>query len=435
MRISAAEYRQLVNDFLEDARAVTIEEAFNANGWFDHGRGGHHMTGAEIIGPCPTCGGVDCFSINTKRNVWNCRKAHGGHDAIGMVAHCAEIDISTQPGLLEAASLVLDGRDPPSREDAPESEAEREARKKARANRHAENRKHRKQQQAEANEYRDKERAKARGKYENAPPLLESPEAIAYLSGRCGLSMAVLSRLHLRASRQTLYHGQDAAGKPVALHEGPAIIAPFYTLSRELIGCHITWIDLSNPPKLRPIIPDPEKPGKFVPAKKMRGTKKGGIVPLAGKLSATRWVGAEGLENTLTVARLEGFRDDTFYFAAADIHNLAGPGSRKGWCNHPYLKNKNGNPQRIPSPLPAEDAPPADQTDEAMPVAAHVRQVLLLADGDSEKLWTAALMARARARMEAPGRTVAIAWPPAGTDFSELGQARQAGPDGHVAQE
>ena len=76
-----------------------------------------------------------------------------------------------------------------------------------------------------------------------------------------------------------------------------------------------------------------------------------------------------------------------------------------------------------------------------------MREILLLADGDSEPYWTAAMMACAKRRLESRGeerpgatgkqktgeeggtpdregkksdRTVSIAWPPVGKDFSQL---------------
>jgi hypothetical protein len=41
---------------------------------------------AEWAGPCPACGGRDRFSVNTKRQLFNCRGAFGG-DVIAMVSH------------------------------------------------------------------------------------------------------------------------------------------------------------------------------------------------------------------------------------------------------------------------------------------------------------------------------------------------------------
>jgi hypothetical protein len=41
---------------------------------------------SERAGPCPVCGGIDRFSINTRKQVFNCR-GFGGGDIIAMVQH------------------------------------------------------------------------------------------------------------------------------------------------------------------------------------------------------------------------------------------------------------------------------------------------------------------------------------------------------------
>ena len=69
---------------------------------------------------------------------------------------------------------------------------------------------------------------------------------------------------------------------------------------------------------------------------------------------------------------------------------------------------------RIPGPVPK-----ADQADsEAFQVAPHVDVLVLLADGDSEFVFTGAAMARAEARLSRPGRDIQIWWPPEGVDWS-----------------
>jgi putative DNA primase/helicase len=42
---------------------------------------------AEQCGPCPVCGGIDRFSINTAKQVWNCRGCTKGGDIITLVQH------------------------------------------------------------------------------------------------------------------------------------------------------------------------------------------------------------------------------------------------------------------------------------------------------------------------------------------------------------
>jgi Toprim domain/CHC2 zinc finger len=51
--------------------------------------------GRERYGPCPVCGGVDRFSINTKKNVWNCRSCARGGDIISFVQHIDGCDFAT----------------------------------------------------------------------------------------------------------------------------------------------------------------------------------------------------------------------------------------------------------------------------------------------------------------------------------------------------
>jgi CHC2 zinc finger len=62
-----------------------------------------HGTGPEREGPCQVCGGTDRFSINTKKQVWNCRGCQQGGDVYELAMHLDGI------GFGEAAEL-LDGR-------------------------------------------------------------------------------------------------------------------------------------------------------------------------------------------------------------------------------------------------------------------------------------------------------------------------------------
>lgn len=71
MRIEAAH--------IERAHAIPIEQEL--------ARRGHRLrrAGAERIGPCPVCGGEDRFSVNTRKQVWNCRRCRRGGDVIDLV--------------------------------------------------------------------------------------------------------------------------------------------------------------------------------------------------------------------------------------------------------------------------------------------------------------------------------------------------------------
>jgi hypothetical protein len=61
------------------ARAVRIDDEIARRGIRLRGK-------VERIGPCPVCGGADRFSINTRKQVFNCR-GFGGGDVIAMVQH------------------------------------------------------------------------------------------------------------------------------------------------------------------------------------------------------------------------------------------------------------------------------------------------------------------------------------------------------------
>lgn len=67
-------------DRIASARAHRIEDEIERRGIKLHGR-------TERVGPCPVCGGTDRFSINTKKQVFNCRGCGVGGDVIALVQH------------------------------------------------------------------------------------------------------------------------------------------------------------------------------------------------------------------------------------------------------------------------------------------------------------------------------------------------------------
>lgn len=403
-----------LKEFVEDARAVTIAQAAGLLKLTFKERGHEHPQ------PCPACGGDDRFSFNDTKNTWNCRgEGVGGRDAIGMAAHVLGFDIKTQQGLLDACAAVL-GRPVPEGAEC-ESEEDRAARLQRLEERKRENEAAAAKRAADQVDFREREMRKARGIYEAAQPLgsIRNDRVREYLRRRgCG----VPDDRWLRASPDVTYwHGKDERGRGRSLHAGPAMIAPFIDAAGAIIGCHITWIDLGCPPKFRPMLVDPDT-GEVLPTKKMRGTKKGGVIPLCGDPSLRRWLGAEGIENTLAFGRHEGFRVDTFYFAAGDLGNMAGPADPKSRFAHPDLKKADRNgverPVMVAGPVPLLRGDEAEP--DAMVVPDHVDELVLLADGDSERVMTASAMVRARARHSRPGRLIPVVWPRPGTDFAAM---------------
>jgi CHC2 zinc finger/Toprim domain len=66
---------------IDKARAVRIEDVIaERNIKLSPGR-------VERCGPCPSCGGTDRFSINTRKQVFNCRRCGAKGDVIALVEH------------------------------------------------------------------------------------------------------------------------------------------------------------------------------------------------------------------------------------------------------------------------------------------------------------------------------------------------------------
>lgn len=406
----------VITEFIKRARDVTIAAAAKQLNLTFRPKGTEHPQ------PCPACGGTDRFSFNTAKNAWNCRGAEGGKDAIGMAAHVLELDLKRRDDFLEACAAVLGEEIPAGGER--ESDEDRQAREKRIADKHARAEADEVARQKQQLDFREAERAKARGIYLAAAALTTSsvPAGRFYLRAR-GAGVPDAPWLHVAAA-VTYWHGVDELGRPAAVHSGPAMIARFMAPHAvpgegwETIGCHITWIDLTRPPKFRPELVDP-KTGELLPTKKMRGTKKGGLIPLAGSMLARRWVGGEGIENVLAVGRAERFRADTFYFAAGDLGNLAGPADPASAFPHPEL-TRTDRRGRVSPVMVQGPVPKPGSAGDAVPVPDHVDELMLVADGDSERVMTAAAMARARRRHHRPGRLIPLVWPRAGADFAQI---------------
>src|ERR1700675_3860228 len=73
---------------VDAAKAMRIEDEVARRGIKLVGRG-------ERAGPCPVCGGRDRFSINTKKQIWNCRGCARGGDVVDLVQHLDGVDFKT----------------------------------------------------------------------------------------------------------------------------------------------------------------------------------------------------------------------------------------------------------------------------------------------------------------------------------------------------
>ncbi len=400
--------------FIEEARSVTVIDAAVALGIIASDK-----VTKNHAGPCPYCGGKDRFSISPAAGAFNCRQCGGkGRDGISLMALANHHDTSTREGFLAACADAL-GQPVPDEEQR-ESEEDRQARLERIEERKRINKANAEKANKDQDWFRQREVEKARGIWLRAPEYPETDLLRQYLYLRTGFQMhdGVFANLRLLPN-STYWHGKDGRGFEIAHYTGPAMVAPFVNLDMRITGCHQTWIDIRRAPKFRADLGGDED-GNPLPAKKMRGTKKGSLIPLFGLMASARWVGGEGIENGLAIAGAEGFRGDTFYFAAGDLGNLAGPADPKSAFAHPTLTKQSSNGrtirQRVPGPVPKPDMAP----DEALQITEHVTQLVLLADGDSEPVFTASAMARAEERFSRDGRAIETWWPPEGADFSKL---------------
>jgi Toprim domain/CHC2 zinc finger len=85
---------------IDIAKATPIEDEIARRGIKLIGRG-------ERVGPCPVCGGRDRFSINVKKQIWNCRGCAKGGDVVDLVQHLDGVDFK-----IAVATLAGDERKP-----------------------------------------------------------------------------------------------------------------------------------------------------------------------------------------------------------------------------------------------------------------------------------------------------------------------------------
>jgi len=365
--------------------------------------------GIERVGPCPVCGGTDRFSINTLKNLFNCRRCGiAGEGAIRLV-------MATQNVQFSRACEIITGRTadaPVDPERAKRLAAQAEAEKRERERKSA--------------QYREQARRAGRAIWDESqlrifyappshpsgaspdPPPGQSSIVAAYLALR-GIDLA---RLHAHApealhkvirQHKALAWREQQGRDTVTLHTGPAMVAAIQYPDGHFAGAHITWIDLSQP-KGKLVLPKNDK-GQDRPAKKMRGTHMGCAIRLYTPENARRIVMGEGIESTMSVL-CHAFEPGTAYWVGCSLGNMAGRALR------------DGNNRQI------HDQP--DMESEAFIVPGWCEELVYLADGDSvesritEKL-TRGLRRAMRQRPGLRGRRVPA--PAVGADMNDLAMA------------
>lgn len=344
--------------------------------------------GAELVGPCPVCGGTDRFAIHTAKNVWQCRKCGVGGDVIFLVQHtegCSFVEACEKLAGRRASDPV-----DPKRAEELQKKAAREAEWRERR----------------AERYRAEARLDARRIWDESAPA--GPLVSAYFKAR-GLAGAEL-QIDRRVVREQRALDYVIGGQ--AIYAGPAMVAGMQLPNGNFAGVHRTWLADSlaggcrDSHKGKAIVTDAE--GKVYPAKMTRGTVHTAAIRLKHPPGATRLVIGEGIETTLSVLLAE-LRGDTAYWAAANLGNMAGRGYR----------DSSGTLHRAEPDL-------GDTNCFICPD--WVTELVFLGDGDSEPGFTRDALNRAKRRaIELRKRTtgaislrVGISWPGEGIDFNDL---------------
>lgn len=353
--------------------------------------------GSEWSGPCPRCNGTDRFSVNAVEQVFNCRGAVGG-DVIKMVEHAGNPSGDTP--FFEAVEIIV-GRPAPRRE----SQAKPADPELAR-----ERREERRDQDIARAEVEQKKRETSADRaahiFNNAAPFPRSP-ADAYLRRRLiVLPPDMTGDLRFAAGLEYRGFPDEDATEEVSLGSFPCMVSAIRDAAGAIIGIHRTYLDPAEPAKLRP--PGDRKRNK---AKKVFGSVMGGAIRL-GPIRRVMAIG-EGIETTGAWYQLGVGPDDLGIMSAVTLGNLCGGAT--GTVQHPTARGT------ILNGIPDPDKP-------GIVIPHGVEELILLGDGDSDRVSTHAKMLTAARRHRAAGLTVSIHMAPDRSDFADvlLGMTRRA---------
>ncbi len=397
--------------WVEDARAVPIEDVARARAPT------LKRQGRELMGPCPVCGGKDRFGVNLRKQVFLCRSAGKGGDVIALQQYLDGCDF------LQACE-TLTGRPPPGR-DAAETWEERQVREKALAERAQAARAEEAQRERAELDFRERERLACFRLWRRGVPIAGTA-AEAYLALR---AIAAPADAHLRFSAEHPYFGSPRPGQtgrqefPV-IHRGPALLAAILGPTGRFAGLHATWIDLEQADGKARLV-DAET-GEVLPARKARGSTKGGRIELVRRPAPKRLFLGEGRETVLAAwcelrDQAPELAAESAFWSAIDLGNLGG----RAFASVPHptdiLVDKAGRerPRMVPGPDP-------DPAWPAIPIPDCVEQLFLLGDGDSDSFATRCALQRAATRYARPWRTVHGLMAPPGEDWNDVRRRRAA---------
>jgi hypothetical protein len=188
----------------------------------------------------------------------------------------------------------------------------------------------------------------------------------------------------------------------VELGEFPALIAAIRNVDMQVQGVHRIYIDPKSHGKLTP-------PGDKTrnAAKKAFGNVVGGLIWF-GPVNSFVAIG-EGIETSLGYWQL--CSGNCTVAAAVSLGNMFGKAA--GWIPHPTVKNRT-----MPNGVPDMNAP-------GMIVPKEVTEILLLGDGDSDKIYTRMCVLTAMERLTREGRRALCTFAPDGKDFNDVCREQQ----------
>jgi putative DNA primase/helicase len=268
---------------VERARATPIEFAVQRVGLQLR-----KITTTELAGACPRCGGKDRFSVNIRKNVFNCRGCGIGGDTLGLVMFATSIGFGGAAQILRGASIATAAPVPQTRA-APKER---------------------------------KSRDWWRTIWGETGPLLETPVPV-YLEGR-GLRQPYGSSLRFHPSVRS----KDHDGKPRP--PTGALVGLIRRLDEatgrtEAIGVTFTFVTRDG----AKAFPDDNR--------RFHGERAGGGVWLilepgltVSALAEGEVVIAEGIESTLSAMRLWGARAGVAALSANGIEALILPPAFRG---------------------------------------------------------------------------------------------------------
>jgi hypothetical protein len=353
--------------------------------------------GRGLVGPCPICSpdptsrDATRFEVIEGGRKWVCAACENGGDAIELVMRVDRVDFRTAVNVLGGAAIELD----------PAEQARRDLEAAERRARDAEREAARKVAQ----------RGKAKAIWDGTSRRAWHPLLMRYFEARAIPPRLIPPTLRIHEALPYWWTPPGEA-RPQVVHEGPAMVGIIRTNELAFIGAHVTWLAADGAGKATLVAPD----GSPLKAKKIRGEHKGGAIHLAAPAEVL--LIGEGIETALSAAAMlphDEFNRPLFHgrpatpWSGISLGNLAGRTLRSIYRPHPDRPN---------GPPIAGDVPDLEFPGLLPP--AWATTCVLLGDGDSDELDTAAKLMAAAMRWRADGREIRTAWSPRGKDFNDI---------------